>query len=215
MIFTPSVHGFPFGNWWEPGTPVIEVPTPLGTIPIGDAHGGVCGGMVFAAADYYLLGLPVPQEKNLVFKYFCKRLLESWHLPFGVLKYFDWQRRPTASTTIAGVSLIDGTARLTWTVEWPKVRSLLDGGGLAPLGLVKAEGLNPKDMGQHHQVLAYAYEPRGGAVAIRVYDPNHPGDDDAVLLLTPDENAPVVHSREVRPIRGFFLTDYEPREPLV
>lgn len=213
MNFLPSVHGFPFGNYWDPGTPVIEVPTPLGTIPIGDAHGGVCGGMVFAAADYFTFGLTVPQEKDVVFKYFCKRLLESWHLPFGVLKYYDWQRRPTASTTIAGVRLIDGTARLTATVEWPKVKAALDAGNLAPLGLVIAEGLNPKDMGHHHQVLAYAYETRGEAIAIKVYEPNYPGDDDALLLLTPDENAPVIHSREGAVIRGFFLTEYEPHEP--
>src|SRR5438105_15397080 len=95
MKFIPSINGFPFPNCWPPGMPVLELPTPFGTIPIGDARGGVCGGMVFAAADYFHFSLPIPRtpEKPL-FRYLCRRLLDSWQLPFGVLKYYDWQRRP-------------------------------------------------------------------------------------------------------------------------
>jgi hypothetical protein len=217
--FKPSQDGFPFPNYWHAGTPVIEVSTPLGTIPIGDASGGVCGGMVFAAADYFLAGLPVPQTPEPpLFKYLCRRLLDSWQLPFGVLKYYDWQRRSTASRVLAGVKLFDGTAFLTATVEWPKVQARLDAGAVAPLGLVKATGFDPRRMGQHHQVLAYMYELQDSNVIIDIYDPNHPGDDGATLAFTlndPDAEQFVTHSRDGPTIRGFFLTDYEPSEPVL
>jgi hypothetical protein len=211
MEFKPSVHGFPFPNWWPPGTPVIEVPTPFGCIRIGDAHGGVCGGMVFAAADYFHHGMPVPQcQEKQVFKYFCQRLLESWHLPFGVLKYYDWQRRPTHNKVLAGVTLIDGTAELTRNVEWPNIRRVLDTGGLAPLGLVKADGFHPREMGHHHQVLAYGYRFENAEVKINVYDPNYPGDDTTTLTISSDA---ITHSCEGSNIRGVFLTEYVPNYP--
>jgi hypothetical protein len=215
--FLPSTHGFPFPNWWPPGTPVMRVPTPFGAIPVGDASGGVCGGMVFAAADLFHAGRPVPAEpERPVFDYFCKRLLDSWHFPFGALKYYDWQRRPTASSTYWGVRLLDGTRRLTLTQEWPKVQTLLAGGRLAPLGLVKAQGLNPKQMGHHHQVLAHRFEEHGGAATLHIYDPNYPGDDGCTLTFTtdaPDSDGCVTHAREGPVVRGFFSVDHEPVLP--
>ncbi len=214
MTFQPSVHGFPFPNWWPPGSPVIEIPTPFGTIPIGDAHGGVCGGMVFAAADYFHHRLPRPAEpEQPIFRYFCKRLLDSWQLPFGVLKYYDWQRRPTASRIWGGVKLVNGTAFLTATVEWPRIQAVLDSGDLAPLGLIQADGLNPRQMGYHHQVLAYGYSRHGETVTINIYDPNFPNDDLETLTLTltnPEGDTPVVHSCTGPNVRGIFLTNYQP-----
>ncbi|CAN5522347.1 hypothetical protein BH11PLA2_BH11PLA2_21830 [soil metagenome] len=216
QTFKPSVHGFPFPNWYPPGTPVISVRTPFGTILLGDANGGVCGGMVFAAADLFHHAAEVPREPlPTVFKYFCTRLLDSWQLPFGAFKYYDWQRRPTASRTWTGVKLVDGTSYLTLTFEWPKVRARLDAGLLAPLGLVKAHGLDPRHMGHHHQVLAYAYEMNGEAVTLRVYDPNYPGDDACTLSFVttnPDRANLITHSCEGPSIRGMFSVEYVPRE---
>lgn len=219
MNFTPSVHGFPFPNWWPAGTPVLEVPTPFGTIPFGDAHGGVCGGMVFAAADFFHHQTAVPQNRDRpIFHYFCKRLLHSWHLPFGVLKYYDWQRRPTKCYQYCGVKLVDGIQHLTLAVEWPKVKAILDVGGLAPLGLVKAGTWNPRNLARHHQVLAYQYSTTTDMVNVKIYDPNYPNDDFASLSFNPssaESDYPISHSHEGLTIRGFFATDYLPLEPVL
>ncbi len=46
--FLPWRHGFAFTNSWPPA-PAVEIPTRLGTLGIGNAARGLCGGMVFAA----------------------------------------------------------------------------------------------------------------------------------------------------------------------
>ena len=76
--FVPSRNGFAFPNWFPPGTPVLEVPTPFGRIPIGDANGGVCGGMVFAAMDLHRFRIaPPPEATPPVFRYLCHRLIDN------------------------------------------------------------------------------------------------------------------------------------------
>ena len=85
--FTSGTHGFPFPNWFPPGSPVVILPTPCGPLKLGDANAGLCGGMVYAALDLFVYGQAPPHEATPpVFRYLCKRLLESWNLPFGVLK---------------------------------------------------------------------------------------------------------------------------------
>ena len=115
-----------------------------------------------------------------------------------------------------GIRLVNGTAFLTATIEWPKVRAVLDAGELAPLGLVKPHSLDFRIMGQHHQVLAYRYEIHGDDVAIDIYEPNYPGDDTARLcfnIANPDGENLITHSCEGPCIRGLFLTDYTTCDP--
>lgn len=212
--FRPSVHGFPFPNCWPAGMPVLEIPTPIGRLPIGDASGGVCGGMIFAAADYFLAQMPRPAEPTHdLFKFFCRRLLDSWHLPFGMLKYYDWQRRPMVDRIWSGVLITEGSMGLTRRVEWPKVKAVLDAGNLAPLGLVQAGSWNPRHLGRHHQTLAYDYQSQATNTVIRIYDPNYPNRDDATLTLTA-EDQPIIHSIDGPTVRGFFLTEYSPTSPI-
>jgi hypothetical protein len=212
--FSPTKHGFPFANCYPCGTPVFVVPTPFGRLRVGDAAGGLCGGMVFAALDLFLFGVPVPSEPAPpVFRYLARRLMGSWNLPFGVLRYYDFQRRPGASRFVAGVRVQDGVSRLTIEDEWPRVRASLDAGMPVPLGLVKAHSLSPRQLPRNHQTLAYGYEldEPAGELTLRVYDPNYPNDDAAALrvnLLDPDRERPVDHSREGPSVRGFFLTEY-------
>ncbi len=212
--FRPTAHGFPFANCYPPGTPVFEVPTPFGRLRVGDAAGGLCGGMVFAALDLFLFGVPVPGAPTRpVFRYLARRLIGSWNLPFGVLKYYDWQRRPGASRFLSGVRVLDGVSRLTIEDGWPRVRASLDAGMPVPLGLVKAYSADPRQLPRNHQALAYGYEldEPAGELTLRVYDPNYPGDDATTLrlsLLDPDRERWVEHSHEGPTVRGFFLTEY-------
>ncbi len=201
--FTPSRHGFPFYNSFPAGTPAYVVPTPFGRIAIGDAAAGLCGGMVFAAIDLHRHSAAIPNSPEPpLFEYFVRRLLASWDLPFGVLKYYDWQRRPDSPLI-----------RLTITRDWPRIRAALDAGRFAPLGLVHASGYRLRDLPRNHQVLAYGYdlEETTGEVKLHIYDPNHPGADDAALtfgLRNPDGVQRIVHSCEGAAVRGIFLTRY-------
>jgi len=68
-------------------------------------------------------------------------------------------------------------------VEWPRIRADIDAGRLSMVGLVRHTGLNPFNLTQSHQVLAFAYEVAGNMVTLRVYDPNWPGRDDVTVVL--------------------------------
>jgi len=210
--FETRTHGFPFPNWFPPGSPVVVVPTPFGRLTVGDASAGLCGGMAFAALDLYLFNVPRPQEPTPpVFRYLCKRLLDSWHFPFGVMKYYDGQRRPSASKFLAGVKWLDGLTFKTIVEEWPKIRDALDAGMPAPLGLIHSSSFDPRKLAENHQVLAHGYSIEGDAVALHIYDPNHPDDETAELtfsLAAPDGGAVIRHGCEGGSVRGLFLTDY-------
>jgi hypothetical protein len=209
--FSTDTHGFPFANAWEPGTPVVSVPTPFGPVTVGDASGGVCGGMVFAAADFYLFGVPVPRDRSPeLVRYFCRRLLDSWALPFGVARYFDWQRRPGATRRWRGLTTHRGVTRLTVEDELPRIRAAIDAGLPAPLGLVKVESWRPADLARNHQVLCHGYDDSDGAVTLHCYDPNWPGSSVALTVRTdePDADVRVEHGAEGPSVRGVFLTDY-------
>jgi hypothetical protein len=213
--FLPSVHGFPFPNSYPTDRPFHLFDTPFGAVGVADASRGLCGGMIFTAMDLFYHGVrTVPQvPSEPVFRYFCRRLFTSWGVPFAWMKYWDWQLRPMVSKSIAGVRVRDGVRRLTVLDEWPKIRSSLDRGELAALGLVKQVGIRPSKLGLNHQVLAYGYElnETTGEVTIRIYDPNYPGDDSATLSFsTTDAEAGqfVNHSCEGAAIRGVFFTEY-------
>src|SRR5487761_1200496 len=60
--FLPSGQGFPFTNSW-PSQPAVVLRTPFGPVNIGNAAAGLCGGMVFAALDYWHAGTPPPPRQ--------------------------------------------------------------------------------------------------------------------------------------------------------
>jgi hypothetical protein len=223
--FKPSVNGLHFANYWlhEPDI-VVPVP-PFGNVTIGDANNGLCGGMVFTALDVFLAMLPPipdttnPPQGSPLFNYIVSRLFASFNLPGGVLKYLDWMRTPDHDTgfSFLGNWIVTqrGVAWHTIEEELPKIKADIDSGSPSPLALVTIESLNPADLGQNHQVLAYAYEQdNSGNVTIHVYDPNtDPPHADGVQLSlninNPTHTTPITHNVNiVHPIRGFFHVDY-------
>jgi len=171
--------------------------------------------MVFTAIDLFQAGVrTIPREpSDSLFRHFCHRLFASWALPFGWMKYWDWQRRPSESRFTAGVRTTRGVSDLMIKTEWPKIRGQLDAGRLVPLGLVKESGWNPLKLGLNHQVLAYGYDLVSDDLTVHVYDPNFPCDDTATLRWSlADPNAPrlVHHSCEGDTVRGVFHTEYRP-----
>ncbi len=87
--FLPSEHGFVFTNSW-PHEPAVVVKTPFGKVSIGDANSGLCGGMVFAALDYWhgQIRPPAaqPGPETGLYSNLVRRLVDSWRIPAGVVQ---------------------------------------------------------------------------------------------------------------------------------
>jgi hypothetical protein len=66
---------------------------------------------------------------------------------------------------------------------WPAIRSEIDAGRLAMIGLVRATGWNPLAIGLGHQVIGYRYAESSDRIAIGIYDPNHPDRDDVEVVV--------------------------------
>jgi hypothetical protein len=201
--FLPSLDGFRFPNSFRDG-PVVSIHIPMvGTIGVGNAAGGLCGGMVYAALDFYHggIGVPIdtepPQQGSQLFDYIAKRLIDSFDVPFGIMKYFAWMshRGSLYSRTIdEAIAAMDQA----------------DNSGPVPLGLIRVESINPVDLGHNHQVLAYGSKEIQGGFSLLIYDPNYPNDDKVSLDICKGE---VNHSID-GPIRGLFRSKYTFKEPL-
>jgi hypothetical protein len=222
--FLPSRQGFGFTNSW-PSQPAVELPTPFGTINIGNAAAGLCGGMVFAALDYWRAGLPPPSRRpapaDPLYRYLVRRLVDSWHLPAGVAQYYQWMNLPDGDSglDVLGwqVITVRGVVSRTTREQWPRIAADLARGIPVPLGLVTVAGPNPADLRRNHQVVAYDYQASAGEFTVRVYDPNSGQRDDVFLRFNPADPAKPVafeHNLSIRePVRGFFRIAYAPDRP--
>jgi hypothetical protein len=206
--FLPTQHGFRFPNSFA-SQPLFHVPLPpFRGIPIGNAKNGLCGGMIFAARDFFESGCPLPEIKELprygepLYAYLVRRLFDSFDLPSGPVKYYRWMANRDDKALI----------QRTLNDEWPRVRADLDAGRLVPLGLVRLKSRDPRRMGENHQVLAYGYglDEDSGSLMIGVYDPNHPGRNDVTLALNVKDQGAIIASTGER-VRGFFRTPYRYR----
>jgi hypothetical protein len=82
--------------------------------------------------------------------------------------------------------------------EWPKIKADIDSGHLSPIALVLIKSLDPFQMGDNHQVLAYGYDLDGTDLTIRLYDPNFQNDDSVSMsfsIARPDHTTPVSTSK--------------------
>jgi hypothetical protein len=222
--FLPSTHGFRFANSF-PHVPVRRIGIPgVLSVPIGDASDGLCGGMVFAARDHFEADRPPPElasppREGELFDYLVDRLFDSFDLPFGPVRYLQLMSPllPDGETLWSRLRLAPhGRAWRTIRQEWPKVRAEIDEGHPSPLGLVRVRSSDPFQLKRNHQVLAYGYDLDGPRLALRLYDPNRPGDDDVTLSLSlanPDRPTPLVLDPPGTPVLAFFRVPYRPAPP--
>ena len=222
--FLPSTSGFAFANTF-PSVPVRRIGIPgVVSIPIGDASDGLCGGMVFAARDYFEAGrAPVPGAappgEGPLFDYLVDRLFASFDLPFGPATYLKLMSPilPDGESLWSRLGL--GPHGRAWRMaheEWPKIRRDVDEGHPSPLGLVRVRSHDPLDLKENHQVLAYGYDLAGSSLTLRVYDPNRPGRDDVSLSLgIADPTRPIAVRTfpAGRPVFAFFRVPYRAAEP--
>jgi len=228
--FTASVNGFRFLNQF-PHEPDLKIPLPRGgSLPIGDASNGVCGGMVYSVRDVFQTpGLaPVtatnpPGPDTPLYHYIVGRLIDSFDIPeIGVARYYEWMLAPNGDRGPAFLPFLRqrGVAWKTIVEQWPSIRGELDAGHLVCIGLIAIASANPADLGKNHQVLAYGYEVDADAtLTLHLYDPNTPnyaadGVKLSLSLSEPTKPAKITHNVGIElPIRGFFMTKYTYRDP--
>lgn len=214
--FTPSANCLHFANSFADVSYKFEI---LGTaIHIGSATNGMCGGMAFAARDYFEARMPPATDttapsSGVLFEYLCRRLQDSFNLPLGLKPYLELMS-PTIADHDTWVRR--GRAWVMIKEEWPKIRSDIDHGHPSPLGLIQVVSVNPGDLGHNHQVLVYGYELCQQDLTLHIYDPNYPDNDNVTLSLnlgSPEHTTPVRRSHGSSKIYCFFRTDYDFKQP--
>ena len=215
--FVPSQHGFHFDNSF-PAVPDIQIHTPFGDLKIGNAANGLCGGMVYAALDFFNAGLPIPADAappsgGSLFDYIVGRLLFSFDLPAGVLRYVELMNPlyPDGYSFLGRFfPVLNGRA---WTMirqEWPFIKAELDAGRPCPLGLIKVKSGDLTQLGANHQVLATGYDLDGSDLTLFIYDPNFSNNDVVTLKVStaaPTRPAAVTYSSG-ETVYCFFHTRY-------
>jgi hypothetical protein len=178
--FSPSRQGLHFANRWAPGPTLRLGRFDPRVIGIGDAKDGLCGGMVWYVRECFDTGTAVPPDTSApangsqLFQTIVRRQVLSLAYLLVPLRFWRAARMPP-----------DALRRRTIDPEWPRIRTTIDSGRLASVGLVRHHGINPLQLNRDHQALAYAYTHDGDSVTLRIYDPNHPDRDDVTLSLSP------------------------------
>jgi hypothetical protein len=220
--FTPQTGGFHFANDF-PHVPLRSIGVPgVVSVPIGDASNGLCGGMAFAARDYFEAKRTPPADTTApgsgpLYDYLVGRLIDSFGLPGGPVRYLELMNPvlPDGETWLSRLGLTPhGRAWRMIRQEWPIVQADLDGGRPSPLGLVKVRSIDPFQLGENHQVLAYGYDLVADRLTLHIYDPNWPARDVTLSLSIADPNrpAPVAYSPP-SPVYAFFRVDYRSATP--
>jgi hypothetical protein len=195
----------------------MHIHTMFGDVPIGDAANGLCGGMAFVVRDLFeAKRLPPvthenPDASSPAFTYIVARLFDSFNLPLGVTQYYEWMQLPTHNTWIGPT----GTSWRTIKDSMPVVRTTIDSGHPCPLALVCIHSANPGDLGQNHQVLAYAYEDNGPTTRVHLYDSNHPDTDVTITFdhTNPEHTTAFAYSTGDHNVLGFFPVPYGAKNP--
>ena len=201
--FSSQIHGFRFTNRFENN---FNYQFPLiGDVDLGSLVIGLCGGMCFAALDYFRAGRPIPQQRNVpaagskLRKYLEGRQVHSLLPPRGVLKVLSWMVRSDRS--IGGF-----TAR----TEFRMLRTRINRGDPAVLALIRADERG--DATKNHQVVATAYDFNQSTrrLTIDLYDPNRPRQSPALELdLRIPGRGGWIRQSTGEPLRGFFVIDYK------
>jgi hypothetical protein len=179
--------------------------------------------MVFAACDYFEAAQPIPAGSvppasgSPLYTVITSRLIDSFNIPAGIAQYLVWMAAPDRSTGLLWWRR-RGIGEMTVADHLPTIRAALDAGHPCPLGLVTVSGIDPRNLGANHVVLAYGYRlDDSGELTLRVYDPNSPGRDDIELSMnisTPAAGVSIRHNLGIaRPVRGFFAVTYSARVP--
>jgi len=210
--FVPSQHGFAFVNRFS-GSPVPS--TTLNMLWGGRMDYGLCGGMSFAAADYFLARRAIPEvdsppvEGSALYRDLYRRQTQSLGIVYaGALRFAVW------------MGLSDRAVGDLTIGQLADIIASLDRGEPVVLGLVYHSFDQTLALWYNHQVLAYRVGERSSdRVVLRVYDPNYPDNDEVVISVWSADgsalvegsgirSARLVPGRRARSIRGIFAMPY-------
>lgn len=210
--FLPSRHGFAFPNAWENSLLKLQI----GGKPFSIALRGRCGGMAFAALDYWRIGVDaremagtqLPEKHSELERYTMRRQIDSLTdgLAVNMARFVAWTYRPMTGSR--------GAAALTRGREAGSVLAAMTAGNPVPLGLVTADRLS--GLGLNHQVVAYAAERDERGLRVWIYDPNFPRRDDVWLEFEWEGTGPIaeyVGGTQRKLWRGLFVERYYPEIP--
>jgi hypothetical protein len=204
--FAAEEHGFRFVNRFDFS---VRLRLPFtGPIDLGRVVYGLCGGMCFAALDYFHAGRAIPSHARRedlspgFLGYLWERQLDSLSLPV-IPRVAQWMLLEDA---IVG--------ELTAYREIPRLCGRLHQGLPTVIALLRARGLEGPT--KNHQVLATGYDLDATTqhFTLHVYDPNHPGQ---VPTLTFNLAQPWCGLKPAQstgePLRGLFVIEYAPGPP--
>ncbi len=175
---------------------------------------GLCGGMAFAALDYYRAGLVIPdhsQQSGQVSPelraYIFRRMIDSLAGP-NLARVLAWMFVEHSIPFGGGIRLLSHWTR----AECVKLQPLIAANGGWPIALI-GESIDPC---HNHQVLAYRCELEQDHCDLYIYDVNYPGagrklslDLHGSGLELGDDNL----QDAWKPLRGFFCEEYSPQVP--
>ncbi|GLW96081.1 hypothetical protein [Microtetraspora sp. NBRC 16547] len=202
---------------------------------------GLCGGMAYAAADYFVRGWVVPQGKdgpytdpgNPGMSFDSPRRVAAGGTPEGEqLRNYIWRRLidsfisgGVAEKTLLWMGLLKlipeelggGAPELLKrsNPEWTLLKKRIDTGRPSPIGMV----FDVDEPSKNHQVLAYKYDEGDSHGNIYVYDNNDPGKEKIIQLSF--LNFPPLFPKVLtgmsydapHPLKGFFCSNYSPITP--
>ncbi len=197
--FNPATHGFHFVNDF------VVSANRIGPLP-DIKFTGLCGGMSYAALDFYYADRATPKDdfspfvgsplEAYIFERQQQSLLKS---PANIARWAELTVNPFGARN---------NEFYGWAVgeRFAELRARIDDGHPVPLGLKGGDGFGD------HQVAAIGYEMgryRGdkGAhqedIRIFIYDPNYPGV--TTELRTDERNRKIVHTNGGGRWQGYFV----------
>jgi len=206
--FTATEHGFKFVNSFGFPDSVSLSAITRRPVVLDDLVVGLCGGMSFAALDYYKGNKPIPTVDTVstipsrLLLYLLARQLDS--LAQGtVIKVLAWtlRRDDSLAMSVAG-----------W--EAPKLRKQLSQVGPAVLALIRVGGVT--QLMQNHQVVAtgYDFDEETKQMVVYLYDPNYPGEMPFLEMnLTKPSTGIALKQSSGEALRGFFVLGYGRKTP--
>ncbi len=217
-------------NYFPDHPPLKEYKLPgIATVTLGDAANGLCGGMTYVVADLHVAGVVPPPDTappsagERRYESIVDRQIDSFAAGAVPLRFYRLMSpsRPDREPSWAPLAARAGIDRhsrayVMVQIEWPRIRKQLDGGHLAPIGLVREIGIDPMLLSHNHQVIAYGYDLDGNNLTLAIYDPNCPDDDNVTLKLdvgNPMEAVAAQYSAPGPAVVCFFLTPYSPANP--